>query len=161
VGDTFINSGFTLSLMNNLDAIRDEVVGYAFPELIRIPIELDYESIDRAFLRMLPYGEGYFIGVDTGMKDVNPNVVRGGMAHELAHIVFDLELSFIGRLIDGLRYNVSPFYKSYLEKKTDNLVLERDMGPELLVFKNYVKKTGCTMSGISVKKTKRYLKRNS
>ena len=135
-GITFIN-------MNNLDEIRDEIIKKGFPELLTEDIQAEYKPLKDA---LFEYGEltkeGFYIEVDDSMKDAPKDVMEGGFAHELSHILTDKEQGKALSLRDGLAYRISKRYKTLDERNTDLQVIIRGYGPQLLAFLEYSEKEG-------------------
>lgn len=124
--------------MNNLDELRDEVIKTGFPELMDEDIQVEYKSLDDALFEYAGLtGEGFYIEVDDSLKDAPIEVMQGGFAHELSHILTDREQGRRMTLRDRLAYVISRKYKTLDERNTDLNVIIRGYGPQLLAFLEY------------------------
>ena len=129
--------------MNNLEEIRDDVIRNGFSELMDEDIQVEYKSLDDA---LFEYGglteEGFYIEVDESLKEAPRDVMEGGLAHDLSHILTDKNLSMGLRLRDRLAYRVSKRYKTLDERNTDLQVIIRGYGRQLLAFLIYSEEQG-------------------
>lgn len=148
--------------LNNLREILDDVIKRAFPELLSEDIKIEYKKLKDA---MLEYGmlssEGAYIEVDKSLKEAPVNVIQGGMAHELAHILIDLKIGKRKSLNDKLAYRISKRYKTLDERNTDLEVILRGFGSELCEFLIYCEKEGYDHykeDGLSLRELKILLK---
>ena len=68
------------------------VVNYARSDDPHNPLEGSLKSVGLLAIKItiIP-GESYFIGLDESLENTNVDIIKGGLAHELAHIVHDLE----------------------------------------------------------------------
>jgi len=124
--------------MQDLAKIRDLVIKSGFPELMAEDIQTEYKKLDDALLEYCGLTqEGYCIEVDNSMKDAPEDVIEGGLAHELSHILTDIgqERSFKRR--DRWARRISKRYNILDERNTDLQVIIRGFGPQLLAFLEY------------------------
>jgi hypothetical protein len=132
-----------LSEVENLAKIRDRVIKKGFPELMNDDIQIEYSALDDA---LFEYGElseeGFYIEVDTSLKDAPEEVIEGGLAHELSHILTDKKEDKNLTLRDKLAYKFSLRYRGLDERNTDLLVIIRSFGNQLLAFLKYAEEKG-------------------
>ena len=94
------------------------------------------------------------------MKKAPKDIVLGGFAHELAHILTDKRQSQVLKLIDSLAYKISKRYKTLDERNTDLQVIIRGYGPQLLAFLEYSEEKGFPHykeDGLSIREVKAIL----
>ncbi|MBN1377438.1 hypothetical protein JW949_03870 [Candidatus Woesearchaeota archaeon] len=148
--------------MNNLEEILDDVVINGFPEFMDEDIWIEYKSIKKSLLKSGELtDEGFYIEVDNLLKDTSANVIMGGVAHELAHLVTERNLSKYSSKKDGLHYKRSKRYKTLDERDTDLRAILRGYGPHLLEFMKYSKEKGFPYykkDGLSINEIKTLLK---
>jgi len=120
--------------MNKIDSIKNRVIKNAFLELIDEDIQIEWKNLKDACFELVPYvSEGYCIEVDMSMKDAPQDVLEGGIAHDLAHIV-DNPKSILGK--------ISKRYLVYQERNVDLLVVLRGYGRQLLSFLRFAERKG-------------------
>ncbi len=144
--------------MHDLEGLRDNVIRKGFMELIAEDIQIEYQELDDA---LFEYGslteEGYFIEVDESLKDASEDVLVGGLAHELSHILTDKFLDGKLQLRDRLAYRISKRYKTLDERNTDLQVILRGFAYELLIFLEYTENKGFPHykeDGLSIREVK-------
>ena len=124
--------------MTDLTGLLDGVIHRGFPELLGEDIRIEYLTLRDS---LLTYGklshEGFYIEVDKALHNAPIKVLRGGIAHECAHIVFDKSKGNKTLSIDMFAYRVSRQYRILDERNTDLEVILRGYGPELLEFLHY------------------------
>ncbi len=129
--------------MHNLEKLRDRVIRRGFLELMAEDIQVEYRELEDA---LFEYGslteEGYFIEADESLKEAPEDVLIGGLAHELSHILTDMFLEKKLRLRDKLAYRISKRYKTLDERNTDLQVILRGFANELLSFLEYAENKG-------------------
>ncbi len=127
-----------MSDVDKLAKIRDRVIKKGFPELMDDDIQIEYSSLNDA---LLEYGElseeGFYIEVDISLKKAPEEVIEGGLAHELSHIMTDKNEDGNLMFWDKLAYKFSPSYRTLDERNTDLLVIIRGYGNQLLAFLKY------------------------
>ena len=121
--------------MTELTRILNEVIKRGFPELLGEDIQIEHLVLRDA---LLTYGElsheGFYIEVDETLCNAPADVLKGGIAHECAHIVFDKLKGNKPFSLDMFAYKVSAQYKTLDERNTDLEVILRGFGTELLQF---------------------------
>jgi hypothetical protein len=144
--------------MNDLAHIRDLVIRRGFPELLAEDIQVEYKHLKDA---MLEYGhltqEGFYIEVDESLQKAPEQVLAGGIAHELSHILTDKNLKGRSVSMDGFAYRLSKRYKTLDERNTDLEVILRGFGKDLLAFLEYSEKEGYPYykeDGLSIREVK-------
>ena len=149
--------------MNDLQALRDQVIRRGFPELLADDIQIEYKYLKDALLEYGSLtGEGCYIEVDESLRNASPQVLIGGLAHELSHIVVDKNLQARLMARDWLAYKISRRYKTLDERNTDLEVILRSFGKELLIFLEYSERTGYPHykeDGLSIREVKILLER--
>jgi hypothetical protein len=132
-----------LSEVENLAKIRDNIIIKNFPELMDDDIQVEYNNLEDA---LFEYGElseeGFYIEVDESLKDAPEEVIEGGLAHELSHILTDKKEHRNLNFRDRLAYKFSLNYRTLDERNTDFLVIIRGYGNQLLTFLKYAEKKG-------------------
>ncbi len=146
--------------MNNLKNVRDTVIENGFPELMDEDIRIEYSSLEDA---LLVYGElteeGFYIEVDTSLNDAPKEVIEGGIAHELSHILIE-KLQKEKGILDRIAYRISPQYRILDERNTDLLVVLRGYGSHLLSFLKYSEERGYQHykeDGLSIREIKQIM----
>ena len=76
------------------------------------------------------------------MKKAPVDVLEGGLAHELSHIIIEKRTNENPKWRDFLAYRISKKYKALDERNTDVEVILRGYGPKLLSFLEYAEKLG-------------------
>ena len=127
--------------VNDLPQIVDRVIAKRFPELLGEDIRIEYTNLHDSLLEYGELtGEGYYIEVDETLRNAPREVLVGGIAHELAHIVIEKNLDRKALSGDALAYRISSRYKTLDERNTDVEVILRGFGRELLDFLLYSEK---------------------
>ncbi len=128
-----------------LNGIKDEVIKNGFPELMKTDITALFVKIDDYIMQVDELEEkGWVIEVDDMLiikqaDDELLDVLRGGIAHELAHIVRK-PVGLFNKWIDIILYKISWKFRELDERNTDLTVVLRGYGPELLKFLEYCEK---------------------
>jgi hypothetical protein len=126
---------------NELSRIVDRVIVKRFPELLGEDIQIEYTGLRSSLLEYGELtGEGFYIEVDETLRNAPREVLIGGIAHELAHIVIEKNLGRRALSGDALAYRISSRYKTLDERNTDVEVILRGFGRELLKFLLYSEK---------------------
>ncbi|NQU98711.1 hypothetical protein HQ533_04545 [Candidatus Woesearchaeota archaeon] len=124
--------------MTDLKKIRDNIIENGFPELMSIDIWIDWKKLKDA---LIEYGglteEGFYIEVDKSLRDAPTEVIEGGLAHDLTHILTDVQQGRNLTLKDRLAYKISKKYKTLDERNTDVTAILRGYGSQLLAFLQY------------------------
>lgn len=156
---------------SRLRDILDEVIRDGFPELLSEDIQIEFASLDDALMEFGDLtGEGYFIEVDNSLETVLDlkeihglkveNIIAGGVAHELAHIVAQKQMGRRLSIRDKIAYRVSKRYKTLDERNTDLDVILRGYASELFDFLNFAKESGLDHwkeDGLSIREVERLL----
>lgn len=130
--------------MMNLSEILDDVILKGFQELLPDDIEINFLKQDDCLLSYGSYKDhGYFIEVDLKFNDASVDVLRGGIAHELAHISHE-KLNKLG-FVDSFLYKHSERFRILDERNTDLEVIFRGFGADLLQFLDYREMLGYSM----------------
>lgn len=132
-----------MSETENLAKIRDRVIKKGFPELMNDDIQIEYSNLNDA---LFEYGElseeGFYVEVDTSLKNAPEEVIEGGLAHELSHILTDKKEQKNLNFRDRLAYKFSLNYRTLDERNTDLLVIIRGYGKQLSTFLKYAQEKG-------------------
>lgn len=148
--------------MGRLLKIKDRVVRIGFPELSAVQINVKKKKKGKAdYFAAMQYVEDkvYDLLVGKALRGAPRTVVEGCFAHELAHISFDVRRNPLQRGLDQVLCDSSEAYQTFDERRTDELVIIRGYGPQLLSFvefaneryKKYNKKDGLTAKEIKAK----------
>ena len=118
----------------NLKQILDDIISKGFPELLNESIEIEVVKQDDCLMSYGSYKDdmGFFIEVDDKLKDAPEDVLRGGIAHELAHISHE-KVNRLG-IFDSFLYKHSERFRLLDERNTDLEVIFRGFGTDLLKF---------------------------
>jgi len=147
--------------MQNLAEIRDQIIQTGFPELLSEDIQTEYKKLDDALLEYCGLtSEGYCIEIDNSMKDASIAVMEGGLAHELSHILTDLNQERNFRRRDRWARRISKRYTVLDERNTDLQAIIRGYGPQLLAFLEYSQEKGFDHykeDGLSIREVKAIL----
>ncbi len=129
--------------MHDLEKLRDIVIRRGFMELIAEDIQVEFQKLEDA---LFEYGslteEGYYIELDETLQEAPEEVLVGGLAHELSHILTDRLLEKRLRFRDWLAYRISRRYKTLDERNTDLQIILRGFSRELLIFLEYAGEKG-------------------
>ena len=127
--------------MNRLERIQTKIISDAFPELAKVTIPVRWKPMSDAYFETT-FGKKreYSIDVDCSLKKASPDVLSGGMAHELAHITISFGSTPVVIWLDSLLVKYSLLYTIWDERRTDRLVIKRGYGRELLSFLKYANK---------------------
>jgi hypothetical protein len=129
--------------MNKLEKIRDEIIKKAFPELKEEDIQIEYKKLDDALVEWGALtGEGFYLEVDEGLKNAPRDVLEGGIAHDLCHVVSEKEQGRFESWLDGVLYRNFKRYMRLDERNTDVEAVLRGYGQQLLTFLEYAEKEG-------------------
>ena len=102
---SFLNTLELLNNMDNLYKIMNSIIRKGFQELSNVDIRLDFEVSNDEFVGYGKFnGGGYYIDVDKTLKKAPVQVIKGALAHELAHITIDYSMNPITRFFDSLLY---------------------------------------------------------
>jgi hypothetical protein len=116
----------------------EELVNNGFNELNDLKITSSYMDSFDAYAEYSMIGrEEYHISLDKKLEKAKPEVIKGVLAHELAHILDDECLGTLASDLRDIMYFFNPKIRTYIERKTDMAVLKRGYGPELLAFVKY------------------------
>jgi len=150
--------------MNDLKHIRDHVIQRGFPELLAEDIQVEFKKLKDA---LLEYGllteEGFYVEVDESLMNAPKQVLIGGFAHELSHMLVDKNCKNHTISRDRFAYKISKRYKTLDERNTDLEVILRGFGKDLLVFLEYSEKEGYPHykeDGLSIREVKILIEKN-
>lgn len=125
-----------------------------YPELRETRIRFKYKRLKDAFMQSQPTVWSllfkrksrrlYIIyanvlpSYDLSLEDIPREVLKGIVAHELAHIVYYNQTSALRLITDFIRYPINcPFKKSF-ERSTDVIAIEHGMGEYLKKAWQYI-----------------------
>lgn len=129
--------------MLNLEDIKNEVIEEGYSELKSTAIDVAWQRINDG---LMTYGDlyflkngiyrvgGYYIDAHPILKKTGEQVVKGGFAHELGHIVKDIKQTRKEANMDVRRYRCSRTYFIKDEICTDLEAINRGFGNEVLEF---------------------------
>ena len=89
------------------------------------------------------------------MRRSSLNVLEGGIAHELAHVTRDYNMSWLAHRVAMILYDNWSWYATRDERQTDFLVVARGYGQKLLEFKKYSEQT--YEEGLTIEELERML----
>ncbi len=126
----------------DLEIMRDDMVAHGFSELIGQQIEIDFvqDPVDDELASYGTTSEGFFIDINPSFKTAPVEVIQGAIAHELAHILADLEerkLPWIERALESLAYKISKRLRALDERSADLEAIRRGYGSQLLALLRY------------------------
>ena len=126
-----------------LERIRDEIIEKAFPELKEEKIVIDYRKLYYSFFDCgrLPEGR-FYLWVDESLKGVHIDILKGGIAHDLVHILSDKEQDKSASTLDFYLYGNWERYRILDERNTDLGTIIRGYGEELLLLMKYTENNG-------------------
>ena len=140
--------------MTELKDIKDDVIKKGFPILLGEDICISYAHLDDALMtqgKLDP--DGYYIKVDWKLRDAPLDILEGGIAHGLAHIIWNRQSNLEVSLCDLIAYKISLKYKELVEKEADITTVIRGYGHQLLALLKYSEKLGyryCKDQGLSI-----------
>lgn len=103
----------------------------AYPELRSKDVRVQWAKLEDAVMEVQPLSpEGWIIEVDKSLQDASNEVILGGLAHELAHIIRDTKETWIDKIL----YKISVRYQTNDERNTDLEAVFRGFAPQLLAF---------------------------
>lgn len=144
-----------------MENLLDHLILSSFPELSSEDIQLEIKTLKDAVMTSGPFkSEGFFIEVDSIMKDAPEPIVIGGFAHELAHINHECKMDRRQSFRDKILYSISPRYRELDERNTDLDVILRGLGSELLQFLEFCKAQGLPPyreDGLSIREIKKII----
>jgi len=147
--------------MNDLQEIRDSIIHRAFPELMDEDIQIEYTALDDAVFECgLLTPEGFYIHTDETMKEAPREVVEGGLAHELTHLVVDKKSNRNTLILERIAYRLARGYKTLVERDTDVQTILRGYGRQLVAFLEYCEQQGFEHykeDGLSIREIKALL----
>jgi hypothetical protein len=119
----------------DLNRVIDGVIKRGFPELLGEDIRIEFTTLNDALLTFGKLSqEGFYIEVDESLRNASVDVLKGGIAHECGHIVFEKSKVNKTFSIDMFAYRLSSRYRILDERNTDLEVILRGFGNELLLF---------------------------
>jgi len=119
----------------DLIRILNDVIKRGFPELLGEDIRIEFTTLNDALLTFGKLShEGFYIEVDESLRNASAAVLKGGIAHECSHIVFEKSKKDKTLSIDMFAYRLSSRYRILDERNTDLEVILRGFGGELLLF---------------------------
>lgn len=124
--------------MPKLEVIKQEIVTKGFPELSNVDISVSYKRLKDAYFEVDRIRKGaYHIDTNMSLRKAPIIVIEGGMAHEIAHIAMDFRWDDLTHKIEMDKYRTCKLYEAKDERKTDQLVIARGYGLQLLEFSRY------------------------
>jgi hypothetical protein len=133
--------------MNNLGAIKNDLIARSYPELADINIQTSYSLIFDSFFDFIRYDQkNYLIEANQDMKKADKLVVIGGLTHELSQILRETRMNNFQNAADNLLCSMIPFYRNNLERSADLETIARGYGKELLAFVKHAEKCRNPMS---------------
>lgn len=122
-------------MSDRLQKLVDKLLVEGFPELRQHDITAEFK---KGLSDIMSVGaledEGWYIEVDKELKKASDEVLIGGLAHELVHMVKDFNRSFLEHLL----YRFSNRFKEAIERDTDIETILRGYGDQLLAFTQHV-----------------------
>lgn len=144
---------------DRLANIGNQIIERGYPELQNVTILMQFVDLDREFGQCHFVNRvSYEIDITKRFKKVKKDVLVGCLAHELAHAVIFLNMHWLHLWLHCNLYRLIPWYRTWLERKTDRLALERGFGFELLALVCFHNKTNSCPYDISDCLTKKELK---
>ncbi len=146
---TLLNPAQLPTKMSRLDRIKHRMIKDSFPELIGVKGSVRYQRLapDSWFTCDYFHHEEYFVRVDVALKSAPEGVIVGGLAHEFAHVLRDLNRGILLYWIDVGFYDLSSSYRYHEERATDMLAIQRGYVRELLVLARWEKNSKSKVSG--------------
>ncbi len=126
-----------------IEQILRRMIHRRFPELVHRKTAVGFGDYDAWMVYDLD-GARYSIGVDRSLQGAPRNVLEGGLAHELSHILRDSAKSPWQRKLAWRRYAASRAYRIGDERATDLLAIERGYGRQLMALMVYARGLGYT-----------------
>lgn len=118
----------------DLDKIMSKMIRKSFPELINVNILIEFAEtfqIDDCYFIYGTVKGGFFIHVEESLKNFNPAITEGGIAHELCHILWARTISRVHEKTDSRLYVKYWHHRQRDEKYTDLETILRGYGPQL------------------------------
>jgi len=131
-----------------------------FPELGNEPHRVYFVSKVDYYMAVRWKIISYHLYINNQSLKFSEPAFKGCLAHELAHIKMDKELSFWKRVtIRFLNHD-----ETQIERSADNIVVEKELGAELLQFHQNLKKMGYkaynSSEGLTPKEIRNRLRRD-
>jgi len=117
-----------------MDLLKD---GYR--ELKDYNFEMKYENIDAILQYKTLPRKGFRINVNPILKKAPINAIKGGIAHELEHIIDEINMTNYYKKRDTELYNRAERYRLLDEKQTDTNAIIRGYGKELMSLSRFLK----------------------
>ncbi|MBU2522941.1 MAG: hypothetical protein KKE23_01470 [Nanoarchaeota archaeon] len=143
-------------MVYELRNVLDEIVSNSFPELKKQKINLKYEKLSEYLFNFGGTMNHYWISVESTLKKASKKLIQGGIAHELCHIVNDMNLSKYMKRNDLKLYKKNSRYRQMDERHNDLQVILRGYGIHLIEL---IKKCSKENEGLTVEEVKTLLKR--
>ena len=108
--------------------------------------------------------EKNILDVSRGLRKAEPQILRGCLAHELAHIAKERKMGSLRSYFDTKLYNTFAKYQTKDERETDMDVIKRGFAVDLLAFVKYADKRREKYTkddGLTKKEIKQFLNRDS
>lgn len=121
--------------MHNLAEISAGIIRQSIPELSRNKLRFCWYDQPYSYLSAQAHGDTDYVILSEDLRSAPANVVRGGLGHELAHLVVShgIDNSDQG-YYESRMYDQWPFYAAVDERLTDLFAIRRGLGQELLAF---------------------------
>lgn len=126
--------------MKDIYKIKHEIIKEGFPELSNLEISLKMIKSKEEFMSFNKYFWSYSIEVDKSFLKAPSRVIKGCMAHELAHLLITHKNNPLINGFDNLFYKSSETYRKWDERRTDRLVIDRGYGGHLINFLEWTNK---------------------
>ena len=145
---------------HDLYTLKNDIVKKSFPELKEQKIFIRYKKMsDAYFLYDDESKPTYNIFVSTDIKRHPPIIVVGGIAHELCHIVSDLNMSKYMSEKDEELYKRNPQYRKLDERNTDLQTILRGYGKELYALNSLRRIKGMANGGLTPKEIEQLIRK--
>lgn len=110
----------------------------SFPSLIGLTIGLVKSKDKDEFLACSGNRwEGFSIYYSKAIDDLDDNQLLGVAAHELCHIEELYRWHPVIAYFESIACSLVPFIDSYIERRTDRIVIQKGYGANLLAFQKY------------------------
>ncbi|MFH1710778.1 MAG: hypothetical protein ABH840_00535 [Nanoarchaeota archaeon] len=127
--------------MSDLAIIKDSVIKQGYRELNPREIEIDYEKTrNRWLLYYCRNHSGFNIRVNSLLRDAPVRAKKGGIAHELSHIVAEKTRSKRTLAKTYQSYHTFKLFRDLEERNTDLDVVLRGFGLGLAELFEYAKR---------------------
>jgi len=127
--------------MNDLTIIKNSVIGRGYPELNSEEVEIDYEKTrNKWLLYYCRNHSGFYIRVNSLLRDAPPRMKEGGIAHELSHVVAEKTRGKRTVAKSYQLYHTFKIFRDLEERSIDLDVILRGFGLGLAELFEYAKR---------------------